>query len=162
MKQFPQVHIFKMLHKFKRWPKARFLPAQIDKTSSIKGKLIDVSCGKWRCPPLSPPTIHLDFSTLYFKPLHSKIYAQHNKKPKLPSSPKKINYKSNTSTYIFLFWCPLKKDVLSFKNLTITTYGFLTFFFKQKCLIALTWRNQKIWQKLGKSHWCPPWHGTQD
>lgn len=60
--------------KLKQCLKARFLPAQIDnKTSSIKGKLIDVPCGKWCCPPLSPPTIHLDFSTLYFKPLLSKI-----------------------------------------------------------------------------------------
>lgn len=65
---------FKCCIKLKQCLKARFLPAQIDnKTSSIKGKLIDVPCGKWCCPPLSPPTIHLDFSTLYFKPLHSKI-----------------------------------------------------------------------------------------
>lgn len=109
MKRFPQVHIFKMLHKFKRWPKARFLPAQIDKTSSIKGILIAVSCGKWRCPPLSPPTIHLDFSTLYFKPLHSKIYAQHNKKPKLPSSPKKNKLQIKYQYIYFPFLMSLKK-----------------------------------------------------
>lgn len=48
------------------------------------------------------------------------------------------------------------------KKLTIIAQGFFTFFFKQRCLIAITWWNQKIWQKLGKSHWCPQWHGTQD
>lgn len=100
---------FKCCIKLKQCLKARFLPAQIDnKTSSIKGKLIDVPCGKWCCPPLSPPTIHLDFSTLYFKPLHCKIYAQHNKQPKLPSSPRKKNT-YHIPVYTFSFFDVPKK-----------------------------------------------------